>query len=318
MKCSVGVEIGAKLIRVGLVDKNSRLIEWAKMKSNKERPLREIVADAAGLIKTLLAKNDIELKNVIYIGVGCPGIPDEEGEMIIKSHIMGFYNAPIQEEFKAHFNVPIYLENAGNCAALAESMIGAAEDLDFSMTINIGDGISGGIIINSRIYGGFNNAGAMIGHMVIDNHGKLCTCGRKGCFESLCSTSALIEDTAEKAQKNPASQIWQLCEQDLTQITETTAYEAMKLGDEDGKAVFDNYVENLSAALANFANIIMPEAMIICGDITILGENLLKPVREKMNASIFSRETTLPSLNLAELGSASVIIGAGMLRAIKK
>jgi glucokinase len=314
MKCYVGVEIGAKLIQVGLISKEGRLISRSNAKTKlKERSLSDIIAEAASIIRSLLAAEGMDIKSVKYIGVGCPGIPDDESGTIVKTHIMGFYNAPIRDEFRKHFNLPIYIENDASCAALAENVAGAAEELDYSVTINLGTGISGGIIIDNKIYSGFNNAGAVLGHMVIDKSGWECSCGRRGCFQALCSSTAIIKETMRLVEEDPDSLIMQVCEGDLDKINETTIFKAMKMGDEKAGDVCAKYVDDLADALANIANILMPEVIILCGGITSLGETLLKPVRYLMKERIFSKETATPDLKLAEMGSAAVIVGAGML-----
>lgn len=318
MKYNIGVAIGAKFIQVGLIDKYGRLIARAKIATHHERELGELVEDAADLINKLLEDEGLDIKSVKSIGVASPGTTDEESGKVVKTHIMGFYNAPIRDEFKNFFHIPIYVENDAHCIAIAESVAGAAEDIEYSVTINLGTGVSGGIIINDNIYTGFNNAGAVLGHMVIDKNGKKCSCGRTGCFETVCSTKTLIEETKEIVMKNPKSIIMEICNHDLSQIDVTTAYEAMVRGDADTKVVFERYVDNLAIALTNLANILMPEVIILSGGITVLGEKLLKPVREKLYQCIYSRETTLPMLKLSEMGSASILVGAGMLGNYKK
>ncbi|HWQ79854.1 MAG TPA: ROK family protein, partial [Anaerovoracaceae bacterium] len=319
MKVNIGVEIGAKFIQAGIVDKFGRLLARSRVHSNYERGLKEIVSEAVKLIFDLMEDKEYDLRSIRSIGVACPGVPDEENSKIMKTYILGLYNAPIRDEFKKHFpNTPIYVENDAHCAAIAESVAGAAEDLDYSITINIGTGISGGIIIDNKLYSGLSNAGAVLGHMVIDKNGKQCSCGRVGCFETVCSAKALIEETKEEASKNPDSKILEVCGNDLSKITETTAFEAMELGDEGAKKIFNRYTDNMAIALTNLANILMPEVIILCGGITCLGEDLLKPVREKMYECIYSREIALPALKLSEMGSASVLVGAGMLVDHKK
>jgi len=318
VKFNIGVAIGSRYIQAGIVDKFGRLIARTKMESHSERVIEDIVSDAAQLINTLLDNQDLDIRDAKSIGVSCPGLMDEEGSRIIKTHIMGFQKAPIKDEFKVYFNNTVHVENEAHCIALAESIGGAAEDLDYSVTIHIGTGISGGIIINNRLYAGFNGAGGVLGHTVIDKNGKECSCGRRGCFETVCSEKALIAQTREAAAKHPDSLILQVCENDPLQITGTTAYEAMKLGDKVAKEIFDEYVDNMAIALTNISNILMPEVIILSGGITVLGEGLLKPVREKMCNWVYSRESTLPMLKLSEMGSASVLIGAGMLGTYKK
>ncbi len=318
MKVNIGVSIGSRFIQAGVVDKYGRLLARSKMETNSERNIEDIVTDAVNLIHTLLENQDLELREVKSIGVACPGLLDEQASRIIKTQFMGFSKAPVLAAFKARFNQPVYVENDAHCIALAESVSGAAEDLDYSVTIHIGNGVSGGIIINNKLYTGFNAAGAVLGHMVIDKNGKECYCGRKGCFETLCSEKALVTQTKEAAEKNPDSLIMQVCQNDLSQITGATAYEAMKLGDETAKAVFDEYTDNMAVALTNISNILMPEVIILSGGITGIGEGLIKPIREKMYNAVYSREYTLPMLKLSEMGSASVLIGAGMLENYRK
>lgn len=313
MKYSIGIEIGAKLTQAGLVDKFGRLVARKKIQTRKERPLEEIVKDAVDLVDALLDDQDLELRNIKHIGIGCPGAPDKDSENIMKNYVMGFYDAPIKEEFKKYYKFPIFIENDANCAALAESFAGAAEDLDYSVTVNIGIGISCGIIIENKIYDGFEYAGGVISHMVIDKNGPPCSCGRKGCLEALCSETAIIKATKEAALENPESQIMKLCSNDINLINEFTVFEAAELLDEAAVKVVDKYIDDLADGLANVANILMPEVIILCGAITSLGDTLLKPVREKMQQRVFHREVFSPDLKLAEMGSAAVLIGAAIL-----
>ena len=166
MKYNIGVEIGATLIQAAIVDKYGRLLARCKTPSHLDRPLPDIIQTAAELVMDLVEKQDLDIKSAKSIGVASPGEPDAEGTKILKSYVTGFYNAPIKEEFAKYFKQPVYVENDAHCAALAESVAGAAEDLDYSVTINIGTGISGGIIINNRIYAGFNGAGASMRTLV--------------------------------------------------------------------------------------------------------------------------------------------------------
>ena len=97
-------------------------------------------------------------------------------------------------------------------------MAGACKGAKHSVTVTLGTGIGGGIIINGKVYSGFNNAAAEIGHMVIVVDGEQCKCGRKGCWESYASATALIRQTKDAAVANPDSLINKLVNNDLSQI----------------------------------------------------------------------------------------------------
>ena len=313
MKYSIGVEIGPKLTQAGLVDKFGGLLAREKIQTRKDKTMQGIVKDTVDLRECLLRTQDIELKSIKHMGIACPGVPNEQNENIMKNYVMEFYDAPIKEEFKKYYNIPIYIENDANCAALAESFTGAAEDLDFSVTMDIGTGLSCGIIIENKIYDGYKYAGAVISHMVIDKNGPLCSCGRNGCLETLCSETAIIKATKDAASENIDSQIMKLCNNDINQITELTVFEAAKLGDEAAKRIVEKYIDDLADGLANVANILMPQVIVLCGSITSVGEALLKPVHQKMKQRVFNREIYCPDLDVAEMGSAAVLIGAAIL-----
>lgn len=313
MKYSIGVELGINKTIVGVVDKYGHLIRKDSQPTFIDRPYTEIIKNMAELIKNVLDHEDIDVKNVRCIGVGCPGIPNSKEGMIVRSYSLNFYNTPIREELQKYYNLPVHVENSSNCAALAESISGAAEDIDFSVTIKIGNGIGCGIIVNNRIYSGFNFAGAEPGHMVVYMGGEACTCGRKGCWETYASVTALIRQTHAAAARYTDSLIHKIANYDLSQINAFTAFEAAKLGDEAAKEVVERYIEYLGEGIVNIVNIIMPEAVIISGEISRLGEELLKPLRVIVIDRIYSKDIIQPELKTAELGSAAIVIGAAML-----
>lgn len=313
MKYYIGVEIGVLEINAGIVDKNGILINKASTKNYGNRSFSDTVDDAAAIVTQLLGRENIDIKEVKYIGIGCPGITNDKDGWAVKSYSLGFSGAPVREEMQKHFKLPVFVDNDANCAALAESMVGAAEDIDYSVLIRIGTGIGGGIIINNRIYTGFNYAGAEPGHMVIVMGGEKCICGRRGCWEAYASLPALIRQTTAAAESNPKSLINKSVNNDLSKITEFTAFEAKKLGDATGSEVFEKYLEYLAEGITNLINILMPAAVIIGGRLTRLGDNLLLPVKKLVNEKIYAREAEQPEFKLAQIGSSAVVIGAAML-----
>ncbi len=313
MKFYVGVELGVKQIVAGVTDKNGRLLRKAACQTNLDRPYDLLFNDMADLIRNVLDEEGIDIKNVKYIGVGFPGIPDKEKGTIIRNYTMNYSHLPVRDELQKHFNLPIYVDNDANCAALAESVVGAAEDIDFSVLVRIGNGIGGGIIINNLIYSGFNFAGAELGHMCIAMGGSECSCGRRGCWEAYASATALIRQTTEAAQKHPDSLINTLAQKDGAGITVFTAFEAAKQGDAVAMEVVDTYLEYLAEGLINIVNMLMPNAIIIAGEISRLGEHLLKPLRTIVWKGIYTQDVDKPEFKIAQLGGAGIVVGAAML-----
>lgn len=312
MKHVIGLELGVRNIAVGVVDKYGRLLR-KEMMPNPDNSFEILFREISVLIKKVLAEENIDIKNVKSIGVGGPGIPDKNEGIIKRKKASNIINIPVRAELQKYFNLPVYVDNDGNCAALAESITGAAEDIVHSVLIRIGNGIAGGIIINNRIYSGFNFTGAELGHMCIALGGAECTCGRNGCWESYASATALIRQTRQAAQKHPESLINTIIDGNVEAINVFTAFEAAKQGDAAAKEVVENYISYLGEGITNLVNILMPNAVIIGGEISRLGESLLKPLREMVLKNVYTQEAEMPQFMMAELGSAAIVIGAAML-----
>lgn len=312
MKYVIGLELGVRNIVVGVVDKYGKLLRKETMPT-MDCCYEDIFTEISELIKQVLADENIDIKSVKSIGVGCPGIPNKNDGTIKRKKASCLINIPVRAELQKHFNLPVHVDNDGNCAALAESITGAAEDIAHSVLIRPGNGIGGGIIINNRIYSGFNYTGAELGHMCIAMNGEECTCGRKGCWDSYASVSALIRQTKQAATEHPESLINTITGGNPEAIGVFTAFEAAKQGDPAAKEVCKNYLIYLAEGITNLVNILMPNAVIIGGELAKLGEGLLKPLREIVLSNVYTQEAEMPQFKTAELGSAAVVIGAAML-----
>ncbi|HEY5586896.1 MAG TPA: ROK family protein [Ruminiclostridium sp.] len=317
MKYHIGIELGVKNLVVGIMDKNGILIRRDSVPTNKDRAFEDIIQDLCSLIIKITEAENVELKNIKYIGVGCPGIIDNLNGVVLKNYTLNFNNAHVRAEIQKHINLPVYVENDANCVAIAEYLLGASYGTSSSLTIKIGVGIGGGIIIDGSIYNGFNFGGTEFGHMVIDYNGRECTCGRKGCWEQYASASAIINQTKQLVDDNPESILAKLVRNNLCPITELTAFEAAKAGDEKAKKLCKEFLDYFAEGLANIVNILMPEVVIIAGPISKLGNTLVNPLVEILSERIYCREVHLPEFKMAEMGSAGIIVGAAMLGAFK-
>ncbi len=310
----IGIDLGGMSIKAGIVDKQGKILIKDKVPTKADRHYSEIILDMATLIKKLLNDSHITIDDVLGIGIGSPGTPDSKSGVLVFSNNLHFYNVPIREELKRYYDVPIYLENDANVAALAESEFGASKNVENSVMITLGTGIGGGIIINNRIYGGFNSAASELGHMIIVHDGILCSCGQKGCFEKYASASALISQTIEGAKKNPTSLINEIVNHDYSKINAKTVFNAKEAGDETAKNIITTFIGYLSSGIINIVDILFPEYIVIGGGLGNEGENLIAPLRKIVSETAYSshglRETTILP---AKMGNDAGIIGAAML-----
>jgi glucokinase len=255
------------------------------------------------------------VENIPYIGIGSPGISDRENGILLYSNNIKFNHVPMRQEMQKTIPLPVYLENDANCAALAEGLVGAARDVEDSITVTLGTGIGGGIILGNRIFTGFNGMAGEIGHIVIGQGGERCTCGRDGCWEAYASATALIRQTRRAALEDPASAIHRLVRGNLDHINAKTAFDAMREGDATGIKVVNQYLHYLAEGVANMINIFQPAKVVIGGGISKEGEILLQPLREIVRDITYFGRGDVPQARIvcAETGNDAGIIGAAIL-----
>ena len=311
----IGIDIGGTNLVAGLVNDKFELVDKVSAPSNASRPDTEIVNDIVELCKQVMEKNNICVEEVKSVGIGVPGCCDSATGLILHCENINFHNTPIAKMIQEKINVPVFLGNDADCAALGEAYAGATKDANNSVMITIGTGIGGGIIINKKIYNGFNSSGGEVGHMTIDVNGERCNCGRKGCWEVYGSATALVRQTKKAIQENPNSILASLADGNPENAGGKTSFDAMRKGCPVGKAVVEKYVEYFSAGITNVVNIFQPEMIVIGGGVSKEGQPLIDMIMKHVSAERYGKETDLPKTTLctAVLGNDAGVIGAALL-----
>ncbi|MCQ2482684.1 MAG: ROK family protein [Clostridia bacterium] len=309
----VGIDLGGTNIKAGIVTDTGEMLNRSSIKTNANRPMEEIIHDMGKLALTVIKDAKLDVKDIKAIGIGSPGTPDNKEGVLVYSNNLPFNMAPMRKLIKDIVNLPVYIDNDANCAGMAEAVAGAAKGVKNSVTITLGTGIGAGVIVNGRIYSGFNQAGSEFGHTVLVSGGEPCSCGRKGCFEKYGSASALVRMTKEAAEKNPSSKLNQVIK-DEGKINAKIAFKAMRMGDQVAADVVDQYTDYLADGLANAINAFMPEVLVIGGGVCNEGDPLLKPLQEKtMSRPYFGPGVKKTVIKLAEMGNDAGIVGAAMM-----
>ena len=309
----VGIDLGGTNIKAGVVSEKGELLNKVSIKTNADRPMEDIIKDMGNLAKQAIADAKISESDVDAIGIGSPGTPDNKAGTLVYATNLPFVNAPMRKIIRTVIDLPVYIDNDANCAAMAESVSGAAADVADSVTITLGTGVGAGVIANGRIYSGFNQAGSEFGHTVLVSGGVQCGCGRKGCFEQYASASALARMTREAAEANPGSLLNEVYKEE-GEWNARIAFIAMRKGDKAAAEVIDMYTDYLADGLANAINTFMPEVLVVGGGVCNEGDPLLIPMREKtMSRPYFGPGVKKTRIELAQMGNDAGIVGAAMM-----
>lgn len=306
----IGIDLGGTNIAVGLVDKDGNIINKASTPTLSERPWQEIVADMAFLTQKVTEEAGYSIADIEAVGIGSPGSVDNANGIIAYACNIGFDNSPVADEFRKYINVPVNLENDANAAAFGEYVKNGEESPSF-VFVTLGTGVGGGIVLDGKIYRGFNGVGAEIGHTVIIVDGIKCNCGRSGCWEAYASVTALINQTKKKMEENPDSLMHSVTEK-YHEVNGRVAFEAMEMGDEAAKTVCENYIRYIGEGLVNIINTFQPEKVVIGGGISKEGDTLLTPIKEFIEKNDYNKHMKKTKIEIAKLYNDAGIIGAAM------
>lgn len=314
----VGVDLGGTNIAVGIVNKDLEIIAKGSVPTNSSREGELIIKDMAALAEKLLKENNIALADVAYVGIASPGTCNTETGVVEYANNLPFRDFPISALFKKYLAVKnVYVANDANAAALGEALAGAAKGSNTSVMITLGTGVGGGIIIDGKIYSGFNCAAGELGHVVIQRGGRPCSCGRRGCWEAYSSATALTLMTKEKVQECKTQLIPSLMVDEFEsagKVTARTAFAAMKQGDAPAQEVVDEYISYLACGIVNMINIFQPEILSIGGGVCNEKDYLLKPLMEKVAHEQYTRANDKKTrVVIATLGNDAGILGAACL-----
>ena len=312
----IGIDLGGTNIACGLVDVTGKLLLKKSCKTGAKRPAADIMADMASLVESVIKEGGLTKEKIAFCGIASPGIANSDTGVIEYScNLPSFLGFDIVSDLKKRCGISrVGLENDANCAAKGEAEAGAAKGCKSSVFITLGTGVGGGVVLDGKVFHGSNFAGAELGHCVIEKDGYPCSCGRRGCWETYSSATALCRMTREEMERDPDSLMWKLCGGDPEKVDGRTAFDAWRQGDESASRVRDRFTSYLGCGITNMVNIFQPDIISVGGGISAEGEALLGPVREILEREQYSRVCKKKTvLKKAELGNDAGIIGAALL-----
>jgi glucokinase len=303
-----GVDIGGTNIKLGLFNHKGENIEKWQLATDKKQNGQYILPHIAQSIETVIRDKNIEKQGIIGIGLGVPGPVDAQGT-VYKCVNLGWDIFNVREALKKLTGFEVKVENDANVAALGEMWQGSGKGAKDVVMITIGTGIGGSIMIDGQIIKGFQGSAGEIGHMtVVLEKGELCSCGKRGCLETVASGLGFLKETLKYLSSHHEPSILKNQEN----LTTKDIFEAAKQKDGVALTMVEQQGRYIGLALANVANTIDPELFIIGGGVSKAGDILIESIQKSFKAYVFHtiKKTRIVG---AGLGNDAGIIGAARL-----
>ena len=250
---------------------------------------------------------------LLGIGIGAPGLMDARQGVVRKAVSLEWQDLPLKDLLEARYNLPVYVANDSQLAALGEYTFGHNHRNSPNLiVIRIGRGTSAGIVLNGQLHYGDGSGAGEIGHVGIIEDGELCLCGHYGCLETVASSRAIIKQARIIAQNNANSLLHHFAATPEA-INTDIVLQAFEAGDEELQEEVSKIGHYMGIAVANLVGAFNVKHILIGGSLARFGEPLLEPMRQVMKQRSLSMLAAETEIGLSSLGKDIVIQGATAL-----
>lgn len=311
MAHAIGIDLGGTSIKIGLVNKKGEIVDSIETPTLAEsNSIDTIFKNLTLAVRDLIGRNGD--KKITAIGIGSPGAIDpNEGRIVTGiANIPVLTGYPLAVEIQRELGIPSFIDNDANNAGRGEFLFGAAKGMKNFIMITIGTGIGGAIFVNGELYGGVNNYAGEVGHMLIVDNGKYCTCGNFGCWEAYGSATAMIRKAKVMVERGVDTR---LKKHYPDKINARVIVEEAQRNDEVAMEIVVETGKYIGIGIANLINLMNPEAILIGGGVSQAGDILLSEIKYYAKVNTLPRAWEAAKIVLAKLGNKAGILGSAAL-----
>lgn len=278
----VGVDISVKRTTFAIVDIRGNILARDHFPTNEYPSVNDFVATLSEKIIMLTEENG-GYDKIRSIGVSAPSANFLTGCIENSPNLPWKGIVPLAAMLRDRMGIAVAVGNDGHVTALGEHTYGSAHGMKNFVIITLGHGIGSCIFSNGEVHFGVDGFAGEIGHTCIKHNGRDCGCGRRGCLEAYCAEKGIIATAREMMEASDEPSLMR----SLEELTPRTIVECCEQGDKMAIEVFRITGETLGIAMANFATIINPEAIIFTGGIANAGHWLFDAVERTFDEHVF-------------------------------
>ncbi|MDU4789859.1 MAG: ROK family protein [Clostridium sp.] len=311
-KYVIGVDLGGTKISTAISTIEGNILANVVLPTKAEEGEVAVLGRIVQSIDEVIVGSSTSIDEVEAIGIGSPGPLDAKKGIIITTPNLPFKDYNLVQPLKEKYNIPVYLDNDANAAAIGEYMFGAGKGKESIVYFTVSTGVGGGAVLDGKVYRGHTSNALEIGHTTVNPNGPRCNCGNLGCLEAMSSGTAIAKKGKEAVSTN--------VETSLKKYDTVTSYEVFKeaeAGDEVAKDIIDNALTYLGIGVANAIATFDPEMIIIGGGVSKAGDIVFDTVKKVVNKRCFKSMAESCEIVPAGLGSDAGVVGAVALAIIE-
>ncbi|MFD1902208.1 ROK family glucokinase [Enterococcus termitis] len=310
----IGIDLGGTTIKFAILTVDGEIQQKWSIETNIQEEGSHIVPDIIASINHRISLYGMKHEDFVGIGMGTPGSVD-----IKKGTVVGAYNLnwtkkqKVKDQIEEATGIPFVLDNDANVAALGERWKGAGENNPDVVFITLGTGVGGGIIAEGNLLHGVNGCAGEIGHVTVDPGGFECTCGKRGCLETVSSATGVVRVARHMSEEYAGDSQLKQAIDDGQDVSSKDIFEYAQAEDPFGLMVVDRVCYFLGLAVGNVGNTLNPSSIVIGGGVSAAGEFLRSRVQAYFEEFTFPEVRNSTQVKLAELGNEAGVIGAASL-----
>lgn len=307
--CIVSCEIGVDFVSVVAADFAPEILWRHQEPIDPDLGQHAIIDRALALLREAVDVGNDRCNVLFGLAVGVPGLVDQTTGTLLFAPNLKWENVPVGKLLRQRFDLPIFVGNEANMAALGEQYFGVAQGYDEVLYISAGVGLGGGLVQGGRLVDGVTGTAAEFGHMTMDPEGELCNCGNRGCWETQVSQRALFRHVRQALDDGQSSVLQEMTDGDLGQLTVPMVAAAARADDPVALEALNQVGHHLGVGIASLVNALNPELVVFGGILSLAGEFMLPVVKEEMRrrALRWNREAT--QVVLARHGFDACVVG---------
>lgn len=265
-KWAIGVDIGGTKINVAHVDLSGKVHKKIQFAAEVEKGAVHIIHETVQAAKKLIQAAQFSPEG---IGIGMAGQIDPDNGTVFFAPNLDWHHIPLKHDVEAALGIPTKVIGDVKAITLAEWRLGAGKDCSNLVCMFVGTGIGGGIVSDGRLLTGSSNTAGEIGHMIIDMHGRKCTCGNQGCLETIAGGWGIAKRAQEAVTRDPAAgkQLLQAANGQISAISAKTVALAAENKDPLAQQLAQDTVAALIVGASNIVNVLNPQRLIIGGGV---------------------------------------------------